>query len=79
VFSSQREERVAAPHVIALVEFDMRKMRVRLLLAHEVIRERMQELEPFHGSSSETPGISLMAKPSSDKCWAWALKLLAMR
>ena len=45
MFSSQREELVAAPHVIALVEFDMRKMRVRLLFAHEAIRERMQELE----------------------------------
>jgi len=45
MFSSQREEFVAAPHVIALVEIDMRKMRVRLLLAHEAIRERMQELE----------------------------------
>jgi hypothetical protein len=45
MFSSQGEQRVAEPHVIALVEIDMRKMRVRLLLAREAIRERMGELE----------------------------------
>ena len=45
MFSSQRKECVAVPHVIALVEVDMQKMRVRLLLAREAIRERMEELE----------------------------------
>jgi len=37
--------------VLALVEFDMKKMRVRLLLAPEAIRERMQELE--HSTDDE--------------------------
>jgi hypothetical protein len=47
MFSSQREEEewVAEPHVIALVEVDMQEMLVRLLLAGEAIRERMEELE----------------------------------
>jgi hypothetical protein len=45
MFSGQREKCVAEPHVIALVEFDMQKMRVRLLLPREAIRERMEELE----------------------------------
>lgn len=31
-------------HIIALVELDMQKMRVRIVLAREAIRERMQEL-----------------------------------
>ena len=45
MFSSQREEWMAEPHVIALVEVDMQKMRVRFLLAREAIRERMEELD----------------------------------
>jgi hypothetical protein len=32
-------------HIIALVELDMQKMRVRIFLAREAIRERMRELE----------------------------------
>jgi hypothetical protein len=31
--------------VIALVELDMRKMRIRFVLAREAIRERLQELD----------------------------------
>jgi len=38
-------EKCAEPHIIALVELDMQKMRVRFALARETIRERMQELE----------------------------------
>jgi hypothetical protein len=43
-FSSQ-PEKCAEPQIIALVELDMQKMRVRFALAPETIRERMQELE----------------------------------
>ena len=32
-------------HIIALVELDMQKMRVRIVLAREAIRERMRELD----------------------------------
>ena len=44
MFNRQREK-WADPHVIALVEFDMQNMRVRIILAREAIRERMRELE----------------------------------
>jgi hypothetical protein len=44
MFAGQREKR-AEPEIIALVELDMRKVRVRFVLAREAIRERMRELE----------------------------------
>jgi hypothetical protein len=46
MFTSQREK-WADLDTIALVEFDLRKMRVRLVLAREAIRERMRELEHY--------------------------------
>jgi hypothetical protein len=33
------------PQILALVELDRQKMRVRIVLAREAIRERMRELE----------------------------------
>jgi hypothetical protein len=42
---SQREKRAPVPVVIALVEFDMQKKRLRFLLTRDAIRKRMQELE----------------------------------
>jgi len=45
MFFKQRDEPAAVPQVLALVEFDVQTMRVRFLLSHEAIRERMQELE----------------------------------
>ena len=45
MFFGQREKQVAVHHIVALVEFDMQKMRVRFLLTREAIKERMQELE----------------------------------
>jgi hypothetical protein len=48
MFTRQREKRVT-PHVIALVELDMRKMRVRIVLAREAIRERLREMEHSQG------------------------------
>ena len=44
MFTRQREK-WADPHIIALVEFDMHKMRVRIVLAREAIRERLREME----------------------------------
>jgi hypothetical protein len=52
MLSGQHEERATVPQVVALVEFDMQKMRVRFLLAREAIRERMRELE--HPRDDET-------------------------
>jgi hypothetical protein len=46
MFFGQREKQAAVvPQVLALVEFDMQKMRVRFLLTREAIKERLQELE----------------------------------
>jgi hypothetical protein len=45
MFFGQREKPVAVHHIVALVEFDIQKMRVRFLLTREAIKERMQELE----------------------------------
>jgi hypothetical protein len=59
MFTRQREK-PADRHIIALVELDMQKMRVRFVLAREAIRARMRELEhssrDHHG---EPRGIEL--------------------
>jgi hypothetical protein len=44
MFASQREK-WAEPEIIVLVELDMQKMRMRIVLSREAIRERMRELE----------------------------------
>jgi hypothetical protein len=44
MFASQRENRVV-PQIVALVELDVPKMRVRFFLAREAIKERLRELE----------------------------------
>jgi hypothetical protein len=44
MFTSQHEE-WANPRIVALVELDMREMRLRIVLARKAIRERMLELE----------------------------------
>jgi hypothetical protein len=54
--TSQREK-WADPHIIALVELDMRKMRLRFVLAREAIRERMRELEYPRDRHGELQGI----------------------
>jgi hypothetical protein len=56
MFTSQREKR-EDPHVIALVELDMQKMRVRIVLAREAIRERLRELEHPKDHHGERQGI----------------------
>jgi hypothetical protein len=48
MLTSRREEPVA-PHIIAIVELDVRKMRVRVVLTRAAIGRRLQELEfPKH-------------------------------
>jgi hypothetical protein len=44
MFSSQREDQ-ADSEIVALVELDMKKLRVRIVLRPEAIRERLRELE----------------------------------
>jgi hypothetical protein len=43
--STSQREKWEDRHIIALVELDMQKMRLRIILAREAIRERMRELE----------------------------------
>ena len=54
MFTSQRDEE-ADPHIVALVELDMQKMRVRIVWAREAIRERMRELE--HPGNHRAAGL----------------------
>jgi hypothetical protein len=49
MFSSQHE-RWEDPNIIALVELDVQKMRVHILLNREAIRERLRELDPPLGT-----------------------------
>jgi hypothetical protein len=56
MFTSQREK-CADPPIIALVELDMQKMRVRFVLARKAIRERLRELEHPRDYHGERQGI----------------------
>jgi hypothetical protein len=56
MFTSQREE-WADPRIIALVELDVHKMRVRIILTRKAIRERMLELERSRDYVGERRGI----------------------
>jgi hypothetical protein len=60
MFSSRHED-WADSEIIALVELDMQKMRVRFVLAREAIKERMRELEHIgdHGETSDLPDSRL--------------------
>jgi hypothetical protein len=55
MFTSQREK--WNPHVIALVELDLQKMRLRIVLARDAIRKRMRELEHPGGHRPDRPGV----------------------
>jgi len=43
-------------HIVALVELDMQKMQVHIVLSREAIRERLQELEYPLGTTTGTSG-----------------------
>ena len=49
MFSGQHE-RWEDPNIIALVELDVQKMRVHILLNREAIGERLRELDPPLGT-----------------------------
>ena len=55
MFTSHRE-RAGDPHIVALVELDMQKMRMHIVLSREAIRERLQQLECHLGTTTETSG-----------------------
>ena len=52
MFSSQREM-PADSDVIALVELDMKRMRLRIFLARSAIRERLRELDKPGGQERQ--------------------------
>ena len=52
MFSSQYEK-WEDPHIIALVELDVQKMRVHIVLERRAIRERLRELEHPSGTATE--------------------------
>ena len=56
MFTRQREN-WAEPDIVALVELDMRNMRLRFVLVREAIRERMRELEHPGDHHGERQGI----------------------
>ncbi len=62
MFTSQRAKS-AEPDIIALVELDLQKIRVRIVWAREAIRERMRELEHVKDHRGEGQGIE--ATPDS--------------
>jgi hypothetical protein len=54
VFSSQREI-PADSDILALVELDIKRMRLRIFLARQAIRERLRELDnPAGGNGSSS-------------------------
>jgi hypothetical protein len=55
MFTSQCEKG-GDPHVVALVELDLQKMRVHIVLSREAIRQRLQEMECPLGPSTGTSG-----------------------
>ena len=61
MFASQREE-YADPDIVALVELDMQKLRVRIVLAREAIRERLRELGHPRDHHEERQGIGACAQ-----------------
>jgi hypothetical protein len=60
MFTSQREK-WAQRDIVALVELDLQKMRVRIVLAREAIRVRMRELERSGNYYGKHQGIEDLA------------------
>jgi hypothetical protein len=54
--STRQREKCEDAHLIALVELDIQKMRVRIVLAREAIKARMRELE--HPVTSAYPSLA---------------------
>ena len=55
MFTGPREKG-GDPHIVALVELDMQKMRVHIFLSREAIRERLHQLEYLLGTTTGTSG-----------------------
>jgi hypothetical protein len=55
MFTSQCEKG-GDPHIVALVELDLQKMRVHIVLSRQAVRQRLQELEYPSGPTTGTSG-----------------------
>ncbi len=53
----------AAPHIVALVELDLQKMRLNVVLSREAITERLREMRDLSGTGRGLQQVS----PVSDK------------
>jgi hypothetical protein len=53
MFTSQGEKWQDDLHIISLVELDMHKMRVHIVLSRETIRKRLRGLEHSSGTTTE--------------------------
>lgn len=62
-------EHTADSHTVALVELDMQRMRVRIVLARDAIRQRLRELElpTDHGERQGVEGMPKTAGPARMK------------
>ena len=47
---ARKREKCAGPQIVALVELDIHKMRVHIVLSPEAIRERLRELKVPSGT-----------------------------
>lgn len=63
MLTSQREKD-ADRDIVALVELDMQKMRVRIALTRDAIRDRLRELKHSGEHHAQRQGITTCAKES---------------
>jgi len=61
MFTSQCEKG-GEPHIVALVELDLQKMRVHIVLSRQAVRQRLQELEYPSGPTTGTSGALSVSK-----------------
>jgi hypothetical protein len=55
-------EKGGDPHIVALVELDLQKMRVHIVLSRQAIRQRLQELECPSGPTTGRQAGSSVSK-----------------
>jgi hypothetical protein len=61
---TSRCDKYADPDIVALVELDMQKMRLRIVLTRDAIRRRLRELERPSDHLAQRGGIETCAKES---------------
>jgi hypothetical protein len=67
MFTRQREKG-RDPHIVALVELDLQKMRVHIVSSREAIRERLQKLEyPLRPTPGTSGRATCLEEPTNRK------------